>query len=168
MKQAGSVKLHEQNAISDDLYNQLKSAQKMIKSHIKGSDLRVDIYDATNAPKDKFVYMREPGSVYIEVTDLLKGETQADEFWEKSRSNEPLLRRIFKFIDKATGYEEPIKVEKETTRRKFYYFLERKKKPAETKTPAPYYELKISSIQAQPYELKPELVPVQERKRISI
>lgn len=106
LRQAGNVKLHEPKSISPELYEQLKSAKKMIKGYIKGSDLKVDIYDSTTVPKDKFVYMRSPKSIYVEVTDLLKNKVETNEFWEQDSSGEHILRRIFRFIDKANGVEE--------------------------------------------------------------
>ena len=106
LRQAGSVKLHEQNEVSNEMYSQLKSAQQMIKSYVKGSDSRVDIYDSTTVPKDKFVYMRSPNSIYVEVKDLLRDKVSQGEFWNKGKNGEPILRQIFKFVEKSSGVEE--------------------------------------------------------------
>ena len=126
LRQAGSVKLHERKSVSPEMYDQLKSAQKMIKRYIKGTDLKVDIYDSTTVPEEKFVYWRGPKSVYVEVTDLLKGDVKADEFWENDKSGEHILRRIFRFIDKANGVQkEPIDEFVSKSRTKYNWFSSR-------------------------------------------
>ena len=113
MKQAGSVYLHKQGTLSDARYEELKGAQKMIRNFIKDSECRVDIYDAQSVPADKFVYTRRPDSVYIEVNNLLNDKTECEEFMDKA--GEPMLKRIFKFIDKTFGEEEPIERQRELT-----------------------------------------------------
>ncbi len=118
MRQAGKVKLHEQGQLSNGRYDELKSAQKMIKNYLKDADCKVDIYDAQTVPADKFVYTQKKDSVFIEVTDLLHNKVESEEFCDKP--DEPFLRQIFKFIDKIYGVdEEPIERMKSIQRSKY-------------------------------------------------
>ncbi len=121
IRQAGKVNLHEQGTLSNSRYEELKSAQKMIKSFIKNSDCRVDIYDAQTVPADKFVYTKRPDSVYVEMTDLLCNKTKSEEFYDKP--GESFIRQIFKFIDKASGVEEPIEKMKSLQRTKVHKLI---------------------------------------------
>lgn len=153
MKNAGSVKLHEQGTLSDKRYNELKSAQKMIKSAIKGSDLQVDIYDINSVPKDKFVYCKNPDGVYVEVKDLLKDTVKSEEFVDRRKYTEPFLRRIFRFIDEASGVEEsPIEDFKKLSIRRYNYYMDRLKDKAKENfdikkiRKTPLYELKKIAI----------------------
>ena len=119
MKQAGSVHLHEQGTLSSKRYDELKCAQKMIKKFMGDTNYRVDIYDANTVPADKFVYTKEPDSVYMEVKDLLNDSVSTAEFFEKN--DEPMLRRIFKFVDKSLGVESPIESMKKCTRSRLQF-----------------------------------------------
>ena len=113
LRQVGTVHLHKQGTLSDARYEELKSAQKMIRNFIKDTDCRVDIYDAQSVPADKFVYTRRPDSVYIEVNNLLNDKIEYEEFVDKA--GEPMLKRIFKFIDKSFGKEPPVEELRSTT-----------------------------------------------------
>lgn len=125
MKQAGNVNLHEQGKLSNKRYEELKSAQKMIKNFVKGTDYRVDIYDAQTVPADKFVYTQKSDSVFVEVTNLLNDKVKSEEFTDKP--GEPFLRQIFKFIDKSYGYEEePIDRMKRSSLIKYKKFVLKK------------------------------------------
>ena len=125
MRQCGTVQLHDQNTLSDKRYEELKSAQRMIKSAIKGSDLRVDLYDGNSVPKGKFVYSKVPDCVFVEVTDLLKDKVYPEEFIDRA-GKEPVLRQIFKFIDKVCLNEEsPIEHMKKMTRIKYLNYLKK-------------------------------------------
>ena len=126
LKQAGSVHLHEQNTLSDGLYSQLEGAKSTIKNAIKDTNLRVDIWDGSAAPEDKFVYWREPHSdcVYVEVKDLLNDTVESNEFWKKDRKGDFSVRRLYEFIDKSLGIERsPIEEMQHTTRRKYFNYL---------------------------------------------
>ena len=79
MKQAGKVNLHEQGKLSNKRYEELKSAQKMIKNFVKDTDYRVDIYDAQTVPADKFVYTQKSDSVFVEVTNLLNDKVKSED-----------------------------------------------------------------------------------------
>lgn len=127
MRQVGTVKVHGQGTLSNVRYNELKSAQKMIKNYIKDSNARVDIYDAQSVPADKFVYVKQPDSVYVEYTDLLHDKTKTGEFMDRN-GGEPVLRQIFKFIEKADGaIETPIDKMKETTLVKLHNYTKKMK-----------------------------------------
>ncbi len=100
LTESGKVKLHPQGQLSVQRYDELKGARKMIKNYLRNSSLRVDIYDAQSVPKDKFVYTKQKDSVFIEITDLLNNKTQTKEFFDQ-KGEEPLLRQIFKFVEKT-------------------------------------------------------------------
>lgn len=124
LTQAGSVKLHPQGTLSNQRYDELKSAQKMLKNYMKGSDKRIDIYDALSVPKDKFVYTKQKDSVFIEVTDLIDGTTNTAEFCDKE-GKEPVLRQIFNFISKNENpfRKSPLEEMIDVTKRKYEVFV---------------------------------------------
>ena len=125
LRQAGNVYLHGQNTLSNTRYDELKSAQKMIKNYLKNTNLKVDIYDGNAVPKDKFVYAKAPDCVFIEVTDLLSDKVRSAEFFDQVHK-EPVLRRIFQFVEKANGLEETqLKRMIDCTRIKYSAYLRR-------------------------------------------
>ena len=130
-RQTGTVNLHEQNTLSNSRYEELKSARKMIEKAIQDSSLKVDIYDGNCAPKDKFVYAQVPDCVFVEVTDLLSDKVKSEEFFDQS-NKEPVLRRLFRFIDKVTNVEEPpIERMKKMTMIRYNHYLSNLNKMAQ-------------------------------------
>ena len=123
MRQSGTVNLHGQNTFSDKRYNELQSAGKMIKNYLKGSDLKVDMYDINSVPEDKFVYFKVPDGVYVEVTNLLDDVVYPQEFIDR-HDKEPVIRQIFRFIEKInTADVSPIDRMMSITRARYSNYL---------------------------------------------
>ena len=118
-RQSGNVYLHEQNTLSNTRYEELKSARAMIKNYLKDSNLKVDIYDGNSVPKDKFVYAKVPDCVFVEVTDLISDKVRTEEFFDQAHK-EPVLRRIFRFVEKSYGDEPRLEKMIQATRKKIY------------------------------------------------
>ena len=129
LRQAGSVKLHGQQGFSDELYEQLKGAQRMIKNYIKGTNLRVDIYEGSTVPAEKFVYWRSPECVYVEIKDLLNDTVEQQEFWNRKGGKEPLIKQIYSFVDRASGVEKPhIEEVKEMAKLRYRRYLQNRER----------------------------------------
>ena len=121
-RQSGNVYLHGQNTLSDERYEELKSARKMLKRYLEDSNLKVDIYDGNTVPQDKFVYAKVPDCVFVEVTDLLSDKVKSEEFFDQAHK-EPVIRRIFSFVEKNYGDESPLNRMIQATRIKYAHHL---------------------------------------------
>ena len=124
MRQVGTVEVGSQGTLSKATYEKLLNAKGVIKNYIKDTNCKVELYDANSLPADEFVYKDERENIRVKVKDLIYDSEEIKDIINKKDSDEPLLRKIYEFVQSACYQnEKPIdRMKRATNARVKNYF----------------------------------------------